>query len=241
MNMNQWWVTGIVLVILVIGGYWYLDRAYATTLVTNDNAVLLESQKPSDDMVVTYAKLAKPGYVVIYTSSTSTPKTVAGQSDLLTAGEHRNVHIHTNGTLTAGATITAAVVADDGNGTYDDSDTEVLAGDDAAASAELSDTAVLDETPSDADLAAKLDDAGYDLSDSAQAAADAMMHEDASSTDDAMMHDDTMASTTMEQGSMQEENTESNGEGMMEGDANQSQDNAMMHEDSGAMMNEEAH
>ncbi|HVW71575.1 MAG TPA: hypothetical protein VHB93_00270 [Candidatus Paceibacterota bacterium] len=229
MTSTHWWTIGIIGIIVIVGGYWYLDRAYASTLVTNDNAVLLQDQKPGTDTVVTYAKLSKPGYVVIYSTSTAGEKTVAGQSDLLTAGEHRDVHVHTTGTQVAsGGTIVAAVVADNGDGTYDANDTEVLAGDDAAATAEVSDTASLDESPSDADLAKLLDEAGYDLSDSAQADADtdtmmpedgAMMHDDASTTDDAMM----------QEGSSTDD--------MMQGDSGDSGSD-MMHGDEGAMMNE---
>ncbi len=173
MTSQQWWMAGgVAAVIVLVGGYWYLDHAYATELVTNDNAVLIQDQPPGDETVVTYAKLAKPGYVVVYAKDSGGATTVVGQSDLLPAGEHRNVHVkhHTGSHVSSGTTVTAAVVADDGDGVFSPAeDTEVLAGDDADSSAELSDDAVLDENQSDADVAALLDDAGYDLSDEAQA------------------------------------------------------------------------
>lgn len=212
MNTTQWAIGIIVVAAIIIGGFWYMNGAHATSLVLNDNAVLFQDQKPGEEAVVAYAKLSKPGYVVLFANDASGTKTVAGQSDLLSAGEHRNVRVHASGgALVTGTTLTAAVVADDGNGTYDASDTEVLAGGDEATTASVSDTATLDESLSDDELATLLDDAGYDLTDAGKSDEDAAMHDDAmmestssdsmhddmggedlsaSSTDDAMMHSD---------------------------------------------------
>lgn len=133
------------------------------TLVEEENAVLVMDQQPGEETVVSYAKLSKPGYVVVYSSDASGKKEVLGTSALLSAGEHKNIKVvHSGMTSKKGSKISAVVVADNGDETYTESDNEVLVETTTEESmAEISEDAVLDESISDEDLGNLLEDAGY--------------------------------------------------------------------------------
>ncbi|MBU1293102.1 hypothetical protein KJ819_03515 [Patescibacteria group bacterium] len=155
----------IAVVVILLGAfawYWNNSQQAEASLITDENAVLVSDQQPSDETVVTYAKLAQSGYVVVYSTDAAGNKSVVGSSELMSAGEHRNVHVkHRNGAIVAGGTISAAIVVDDGDGSFsEESDTAVVAEDDAM----ISEDAELALNVSDEDLAALLEDAGYDLS-----------------------------------------------------------------------------
>jgi len=195
----------IILVAIIGAGAWAWqekqNKNAQTALVTDENAVLVSDQQPGDETIVTYAKLAKPGYVVIRATDTSGTKVVLGASDLLPAGEHRNVHVrHRSGTsVISGTAITAEIIVDNGDGTFDEaSDNESVADDGAI----VDGNAELDLTLSDNDLSMLLDDAGYTTeastsSDEVEATNDES--EDTSAMDDdTVMEDDSMMSPTME-------------------------------------------
>ncbi|MBU0750249.1 hypothetical protein KKH15_01905 [Patescibacteria group bacterium] len=191
--MKKWIIGAVVVIVLAAAAWYFYDQKMAeASLVTDENAVLVADQQPGDETVVSYAKLSKPGYVVVYSTEANGTKTVLGSSDLLTAGEHRNVKVrHTGGTSINGSVVTATIVADDGDGSYSaETDTEVVSEDSAA----VSNDAELDTMMSDEDLAVMLDEAGYDVS--------------AEMSEDTMVEDDTMMSD--------EETMESSDEEMME-------------------------
>ena len=170
MTTKTWFASGAVLIIVIALGVY---AAHGTapvadaSLVSNGNALLLPNQPSSSDTVVPYVKLSQPGFVIVYTTTTTTQtKQVLGTSDLLSAGEHRNVHVHhDNGAKPAdGSAISATIVADNGDGTYTaGDDTQTLLPDDQQPTADISDDAVVDDAPTDEQLAAELSDAGYDV------------------------------------------------------------------------------
>lgn len=161
-------------------GAWYAFGTKDETvesLVSDENAILLQDQQPADETVVSYVKLSQPGYVTVHATDDSGEKAFVGSSELLAAGEHKNVRVrHSTGAVIKG-TITASVVADDGDGAYSaETDAEVLVSDDSM----MSEDAELTLDLSDEALAALLDEAGYDVAVEAAAEEQAEAEGDAS-------------------------------------------------------------
>jgi|GEM_PF-4641560 len=196
MNRTRNIIIALVVVALVAAGLWYVGRkTEASTLVEADNAVLLMDQQPGEETVVTYAKLSKPGFVVIYQTREDGTREELGSGERLDEGEHRNVTVkHRGGTRSSGA-ISAAIVADDGNGVYDEGDTESLVTEgDPGTEAEASDDAVLDLALTDDEVALELEDAGYVI-DEDYVFDDATIEDDRMQSDDDAMMDDNASST----------------------------------------------
>jgi len=195
MNTKTWFVVGGILIIVIALG---LYAAHGTApaadaaLVTNDNAILLPDQPSTTDTVVPYVKLSQPGFVLVYTTTTTTTtggRQVLGTSDLLSAGEHRNVRVHHhNGSKPAnGSTITATIVADNGDGTYSaDSDTQTLIPDDEQPTADVSEDAVVDMTQTDEEIATELTNAGYDVNEDVVESDQPVQDESAATTNESV-------------------------------------------------------
>ena len=163
MNKSAWTILVIVVVAALLGWYWFENKHQKIDdLVLEENAVLIQDQPSGDETVVTYAKLSKPGYVLVYSPDAS-GRTLLGSSDLLPAGEHKRVLIvHRGGGSRVGNSLSAEVVADNGDGVYTEGDTEVLVEEgDAGTEAEVSDEAVLDTDLTDEELEGLLEEAGY--------------------------------------------------------------------------------
>jgi hypothetical protein len=125
-------ITILVIVIIVILIFVaFKGKDDYESIVTEDNAVLILDQQPSDDsVVVSYAKLSQPGYVLVseVDSATNEP-VVVGASELLSAGEHIGVTVlrRDSKNHASDTTVTATIVADNGDGVYDEAtDTEIL-------------------------------------------------------------------------------------------------------------------
>ncbi|MEZ4103658.1 MAG: hypothetical protein R3B55_03895, partial [Candidatus Paceibacterota bacterium] len=165
MNTIKWVLLVAIAIILVVvfTGKDKKEDMMEDTLVMEENAVLVMDQQPGEETVVSYAKLSKPGYVVVYSSDASGKKEVLGTSAFLSAGEHKNIKVvHSGNSSKKGSKISAVIVADDGDETYTESDNEVLVETTTEDSmAEISEEAVLDENISDEDLENLLEDAGY--------------------------------------------------------------------------------
>lgn len=118
MNKSQV-VVGIVIAILIAGGaFWYLNKEAA--VVRGEDAVLLQDQPADEEVIVSYARLSKPGYVVVYETNANGDRETVGQSEYLEAGEHRNVVVTRSQARTGNpGSLSAVVVADDGDGSYD--------------------------------------------------------------------------------------------------------------------------
>lgn len=95
-------ILGISLVIVIIGGGWYFytkqnenvvpvmshDQTNMTTgMRVEDNAVVVQDQKPGNTLVVSQVYLASPGYVVIHDMANK----IIGSSTLLPVGTSNNV------------------------------------------------------------------------------------------------------------------------------------------------------
>jgi hypothetical protein len=160
MKKGYWIILTVLILGLIAIWYWGGTEEVESSLVTEENAVLIEDQQPGEETTVAYAKLAQPGYVIVYVTDSSGNKSVLGSSDLLPAGEHRKVIVrHRRGSNSNnGTTVSAAIVADDGDEVFSEEDTEVVA-DDAVISVDVtSDTELTDE-----ELVELLDEAGYDV------------------------------------------------------------------------------
>ncbi len=69
--------------------------------------------------VVTNAKLAKAGYVVIYRVNSNSDSEVLGNSALLTAGTHNNIRIQLSEVASKQQSLIAVLHEDDGDGTFE--------------------------------------------------------------------------------------------------------------------------
>lgn len=128
-------VIGIVVLVLVGAGFYYLSRSNDEapvvendSVIAEENAVVFVPEQEDEELVVRYAKLAEPGYIIIFLGE-GDEKEVAAQSELLAAGEHRNVKTTKRGGSRAytAAEASVSVVADNGDEVFDvATDTEVL-------------------------------------------------------------------------------------------------------------------
>jgi len=162
-------VVVLIVVALVLGG----DSPEPTeSILADQNAVLVEDQKPADQTVVTFAKLSKPGFVALLgaSSGTSTPA-LMGASDWLAAGEYRHLTIeHNDGqVLPHGSAVAIVTLADDGNKKFElGVDKEILFQPNTRATgtrgfALIKDEAESVDEPSEEELASMLVEAGYEL------------------------------------------------------------------------------
>lgn len=164
----------LVLAIAIVGiGSFYMLRGGEeltyTATVEEENAVLLVDQPTqADDYVVSYAKLAQPGYVLIHSVNPETGESeVVGTSGLLTAGEHTNVRITKRSRAgtnerAARAALRASIVADNGDGAFNaEEDTAVLVEGDESSEVVESETATNPEELTEEEIGELLEEAGY--------------------------------------------------------------------------------
>lgn len=162
MNPLKWLLVALAAA-AVLTAAWLLiapPRDSFASTVLEDDAVLIMDQPSSDSTVVSYAKLSKPGFIVVSSTEANGKTQVLGTSDFLPAGEYRHVLVkHSGGKrASSGSSVTATVVADDGDESFDPStDTEALVEDDASADASAEVPAEL----TDEELSDALDEAGY--------------------------------------------------------------------------------
>lgn len=157
-------IVAVVLVILVVGyGAYYLLTNGVTdeTLVSEGNALVVLNQKPGNEVVVSYAKLAKPGYVLVHTTDATGQKTLVGSSNLLPAGEHKNVKVPRRGGGSSGSRISASIVVDDGNGALDEAEinSDPIVEGEATLDTQAEDISDL----TDEEIIEALEEAGYEI------------------------------------------------------------------------------
>ncbi len=80
---------------------------------TPTNSLMVETQKAGNEVVAKNVNLAKPGYVVIHVSTDGKPGNVVGVSDLLNAGETKEVYIKVD--ITSDNEYFAMLHTDDGD------------------------------------------------------------------------------------------------------------------------------
>ncbi len=189
---------GIIVLIAVIVIVFYAVGGTSKTvqyesLVEEANAIVVADQQPDEEeVIVHYAKLSQPGYVIIYgvdATTGSTTNEVIAVSPLLEAGEYKNLPV--TKTVKSGYIksnkVVARLVVDNGDGAFDVADDAVAA--DESGEAVESD-AVISEDVEDADVQTDeqivdlLEEEGYTVNEEAldQGSSDEM-------TDDAMMED----------------------------------------------------
>lgn len=163
-------VIGIVVLALVGAGFYLLSRSEEEAPVVNEESSVIaeedavvfvpEQDGNESDVVVSYAKLSEPGYIIIFLGE-GDDKEIFAQSEYLEAGEHRNVKTTKRGGTRAYSSTDASVsvVADDGDQVFDvAADTEVLVSEDEVVvfEGEVAADAVTDEA-----LEEILEEAGF--------------------------------------------------------------------------------
>lgn len=121
-SSKKLWIIGIIIVLVVAGGYLALrssdttgDEPAVTQLV---NELVINDQNPdSVAVLVAQASLNTPGYVVIHDNNNGQPGKIIGVSKLLIADDYTNISVIAP--LKPGSTYFGMLHADDGNGLYD--------------------------------------------------------------------------------------------------------------------------
>ncbi|MCA9353696.1 hypothetical protein KC842_02385 [Candidatus Nomurabacteria bacterium] len=183
-----------------------LSTQMPASLVEEENAVILADQKPGMAATVSYAKLAQPGFIIIYKTDTETnTKKVVGTSALLPAGENFNVEVTLTEETTSGDSISAELTADDGDGEYsEETDTPVLDGEEAVSSdGEISEDAPAIEEIVVSDL---VEEEGYTLVEET-VVEEEVMTDDESSDEEVMTEGETEEGEVMTDETTDEEST----------------------------------
>lgn len=168
---TTWIIIGIVIVIIVIAIAWYYSTGNGVIdeevpIVEENNAVLIIDQEPGDETEVQYAKLSQPGFVLILSTNSEGERVVVGVSEFLEAGEYRTIDISHVGDFETqnGSSVSAVIVADNGDGVFSETDTQVLVDETApGTTAMISDEADTEIILTDEELASMLLAAGYNV------------------------------------------------------------------------------
>ena len=116
----------IILAVIALGiGYWQKNRPGpsqsaddSSTLVVGKNAIYVAEQKPGRNVIVEFALLDTPGFVVIRENQNSHPGPVLGVSPRLAAGENQAVVIPLSRAVKNQEELTAQLYRDNGNGIF---------------------------------------------------------------------------------------------------------------------------
>ncbi len=122
----------LVVALLIGGGVWLYKRgpkgsggvtdSYKTVTqkqeVLGENTITVSDQAAVKTVLVSSAKLAENGYVVIHEDSAGKPGPVIGNSSLLAAGPYNNLVVNLNRTTKDGETLYAMLHKDSGDGAY---------------------------------------------------------------------------------------------------------------------------
>ena len=97
------------------------------SLVDGANKIEAQNQPVGKTLLVKYAFLEKPGYVVVHKADGENIGAIIGNSALLISGESKNVQVlvYDNTTLKAGDVLYATLRFDDGDGKYGTADAEM--------------------------------------------------------------------------------------------------------------------
>jgi hypothetical protein len=83
------------------------------------NTVILGEVSGGNVITVPQATLLKPGFVVLYRINSKGESTLVGDSQLLTAGTHRDITIRLSSLAVETQALVAVLHEDDGNGTFE--------------------------------------------------------------------------------------------------------------------------
>ncbi len=84
----------------------------------SSNALVLGDNDNGKAVKVTYARLDKPGFVVLYKMNSQSDVAYIGSSELLLPGEYSDFSIPVNSALAKEQIITGVLYADEGNGEF---------------------------------------------------------------------------------------------------------------------------
>jgi hypothetical protein len=82
------------------------------------NAVVLGEVQSGSAITVAQATLTKPGYIVLYLTTSQGESSVVGNSDLLQAGTHTNTRIQLDKPAADRQAVVAVLHTDDGDGKF---------------------------------------------------------------------------------------------------------------------------
>ncbi len=91
----------------------------STGLIVDRNAIFVSEQSPSRTVSVAFVRLEKTGFVAIYEDATGKPGKFLGTSDVLPAGDTKNLPITLSRATADGETLYAMLYLDDGDGAFD--------------------------------------------------------------------------------------------------------------------------
>ena len=92
----------------------------STHLIVSNNAIYVAEQPPSKTVSVTFARLEKPGFLVIHEDNADKPGKILGKSYLLPGGEAKNLTpIVLSRETVDNETLYAMIHLDDGDGVFD--------------------------------------------------------------------------------------------------------------------------
>lgn len=129
---NKIILSTLAVIILAVGGwYWWLsnqqvvqapetsNKTTSAPLMTGKNAIYVGEQLPSKNITVSLASLEKPGFVVIHESKNGKPGGIIGKSNLLSAGENKNILVDLSRVSRDGEVLFAMIHLDDGDGVFE--------------------------------------------------------------------------------------------------------------------------
>ncbi len=116
----------LVFLMLILGGLWAYQNFYpgkisnskttpTPTSTAEQPPILLSVQKPGQFVSVSYASLAKTGYVVIREDNNGNFGKILGNSRILPAGESRDVFVGLTRTTISGEYLFAVIYEDSGD------------------------------------------------------------------------------------------------------------------------------
>lgn len=88
------------------------------------DTVIMGTVTPGKEILITKVQLSKPGFVVIHKDDGGQPGDIVAVGELLPAGESEDITLTVNEGLKIGEEYIAMLHGDDGNGVYDDPNTD---------------------------------------------------------------------------------------------------------------------
>src|SRR5581483_2008793 len=133
---------GIVVVILVIIAFLFVRNRLpqfqalrrptptptttANTTTKDKNSISVSTHTPSSTAVIDSVTLTNPGFVAVYESSNGQTGGILGSSNLLPAGEQKNLTISLSRKTTSGEMLITQVYKDNGDGKFDPEKDELI-------------------------------------------------------------------------------------------------------------------
>lgn len=128
--MNKKALIFIIVIIAVIVGLFMINSTLKTKMTDNTSGDTTTQQEYTDavsapdqaggvEVFIEDITLKNPGYVVIHREVDGTPGPIIGSSDLLPAGETKNLIVSLNESVKEGDVLFAMLHSDNGDGTFE--------------------------------------------------------------------------------------------------------------------------